>query len=77
MKPVKMSDNNAWFGADEREVRPISVTQWINDNGDPVISTGWMPSEEELKRINEGHPIILDIQGFGMPPVFIRVYEPE
>lgn len=73
MDPCKLKDNNKVFGVDQAGVRPVRATVWQDNEGRSTISVGWVPSEDELRRLNEGWPVIVDVRGTGMPPMRVRV----
>ena len=39
-------------------------------DGAPQVVVAWRPSDEELRRINEGQPIFLSVMG-GLPPHYV------
>lgn len=43
--------------------------------GQRVMSSAWIPTPDELKRLNEGQPIHLHVWGNGHPPVALSVPE--
>lgn len=49
---------------------------WIKGRvieGIPYLSSAWLPTPEELKRLNEGAPVLLTIINATMPPVALEV----
>lgn len=76
MNPVRLSDNNATLGVDQKGVRPVHVTRWKNTEGLPVVSIGWQPDHQELERLLQGLPVIVDVIGYTMQPMVVRVGEP-
>lgn len=57
-----------WDAATHGECAGLAVRQ-----GDYVLETAWIPSEEEKAAIAAGAPIILTIWGMAHPPVSINV----
>lgn len=56
----------------DHEKQGICHTLEIVDH-EGVMYSAWQPSEAELKRLNEGKPIILGIQGTVHPVVCLGV----
>lgn len=48
-------------------------TDTLNHN---VIISAWKPNEDDIKRINAGEPIFLQILGKSMPPVCVYTENP-
>lgn len=42
-------------------------------NGLDTLQSAWVPSPEELQKLNAGQPVILTIIGSGHPPVMLEV----
>lgn len=43
----------------------------VNGPDTPVMITAWVPSEEELKTLNEGKPLFVMILGKQHPPIMV------
>lgn len=42
-------------------------------DADGFMQSAWIPTKDELKRLNDGYPIILGIQGSRHPVVFLAI----
>ena len=67
MEPVKFHGMNTNYTADGCGDLPAAVDK-DPDNGLPVITSVWKPSEEDLKILNEGGCVCLAVYG-QQPPV--------
>ncbi|KFG68693.1 hypothetical protein [Microvirga sp. BSC39] len=47
----------------------------VNGEGTPAMTTAWMPTPEELERLNAGAPVHLTVLGTMHPPVMVEVGE--
>lgn len=56
-------------------LRDGTVHDTVNGPGTPCMETAWLPTPDELERINAGAPIILRILGTSHPPVSVDVGE--
>lgn len=56
---------------EECSALPIRRAQY--EDGTPVIQSFWKPTEEELKNLIAGKPIMLSVWGTRMPPVSLEV----
>ena len=75
MKPVKFKGNNCTFYANDCGDLPAKVNYYKDDTGritGKSIISAWMPTAEELKALNEGKPLFLEVIG-GQPPVSLYV----
>lgn len=48
----------------------------VSGQGTPSMVTAWMPTPDELERLNAGSPVYLRILGTAHPPVMIEVGAP-
>lgn len=55
----------------------LRVRADVYEDGTTTLTSAWMPTPDELKRLNEGLPIHLSIYGTGKghPPVLLSVPE--
>ena len=75
MNSIPLTDATRRLGAPQgwnHETDGICFTLEICDRDGFMIS-GWMPSDAERKRIADGAPIFLHIQGFSHPVVGMTV----
>jgi len=79
MSPVKFEQSNCEFGppSDLHESQCMRIPGFkgqVNNgksvDGAPLVVVAWKPSEEELIRLKEGHPIYLSVIG-GLFPHFL------
>lgn len=47
----------------------------VYDDGTTTLTSAWMPTPDELKRLVAGQPIHLSIYGTRLPPVLLSVPE--
>lgn len=78
MNAIKHHTNNHVFGPpamwDHTKTPCDSLSVTIGgDDDQPCIKSHWMPTADELVKLNAGHPVELSIYGRGMPPVSIGV----
>jgi hypothetical protein len=59
---------------DECHALHVRVAQW-GDTGRIVIQSAWFPTPDELKRLQEGAPVILSIVDNAHPMVALGVGE--
>lgn len=76
MTPIKLNNNP--------ESRVLGPPPGMADCGDLhiVIKDGalmslWLPTPEELKLLNQGAPVCLEVRSRGMPPVRLSVPLPS
>lgn len=75
MRPIQLTNATRRLGAPvnwDHSKDGICHTLDVCDLGGYMISA-WVPSENELKRLNEGKPIFLEIQGTRHPVVSLKV----
>ena len=72
MEPVKFVGMNTNYVADSCDDLPALVEK--QGSGEVCITSVWKPSEEDLKRLNEGGCVCLAVYG-GQPPVSLWVQE--
>ena len=73
MMPVRFDECNTIMKAPkELEGSCNDVPAYVRDEGmgAKVFITGWIPTPEELKDLNDGNPLYLICAG-GMPPVIL------
>jgi len=58
-KPSTMTDE---------ECTPLRAQTGVNQSGFPYFITAWMPNVDDLKAINEGKPIYLNMLGLQFQP---------
>lgn len=75
MTPVSFPQKNFTFtkpaNMTDEECSSLEVYR-----GDGLIISKWIPSEEDLKNLNEGAAMWLTIAGTGMPPVCLQTTIP-
>lgn len=55
------------------ECSALAVTRIQYEDGTPAVASYWLPTGEELARLNEGKPIALVVLGRTHPPLFLAV----
>jgi hypothetical protein len=70
----KHHSNNFTLTAPEGqdEVYDLSVTR-TTVAGHPAIISFWIPNQEELQSLIDGHPVALVILGYSHPPVSVAI----
>lgn len=58
--------------AQEKSVLPLRALKTDID-GTPVVVSAWIPTPDELHRLNQGCAVWLYVQGNTMPPVSLTV----
>lgn len=56
-------------------VRDELINCKVNGESTPVMTTAWLPTPDEIERINAGAAIYLQILGTAHPPVIMQVGE--
>lgn len=56
---------------DECGALPVRRAQY--ENGIPVVQSFWRPTEDELKLLNAGRPVVLSIWGETHAPICMEV----
>lgn len=56
-------------------LRDVLIHDTVTGPGTPAMETAWLPTPDELARLNAGAPVILRVIGTGHPPVMIDVGE--
>ncbi len=59
-------------GISIERVRPLPVKRALYEDGTPTIISYWKPSEEDLKILNSGGCVALNVLGQTMYPVFME-----
>lgn len=54
-------------------IRDEMINCSVNGPETPVMVTAWMPTPDEIERINAGAPIHLRLLGTAHPPVLLEV----
>lgn len=74
MRCHQHSTNNMLLGAPKDMPNCDTVPATMVIDGDVVIvQTFWRPTEDELKRLNDGQSVCLHVWGNSHPPVAITV----
>ncbi len=77
MTPFKHSMCNAELGVSPEQaadgIVPLPYCRGYLEPLTPVVQSFWKPDAEELKAINEGHPILLQVVGRTHPPLLVAV----
>jgi hypothetical protein len=60
------------YAKDQPEYTPLPV--YLQPDG--TVHTCWMPSEEEIRAILAGEPIVIEVLTFGRPLQPLRVFVP-
>jgi hypothetical protein len=63
-KPSDMSDE---------ECKPLHVRRCTDESGYAIMQSAWFPSPDELKRMQEGAPVIFTVYGTVHPPIWLDV----
>lgn len=75
---IQHPSNNRVLGAPAgvpiEECRALFITDTAM-NGAHAIASFWKPSPEELALLNAGKPVVLIVQGYTHPPLFVGVEE--
>lgn len=78
MRWIQHPSNNDVLGApkgwDQSQLPcgAIPITR-TDCHGHEMVCTYWMPTAEELAKLNEGQPVVLAVMGTTMPPVGLTV----
>ena len=54
-------------------VRDETINDTVNGSGTPCMVTAWLPTPDELERINAGAPVHVRILGTAHPPIMVEV----
>ena len=54
-------------------LRDTVITCTVGGTGTPAMETAWLPTPDEIARINAGAPVILRVIGTAHPPVMLEV----
>ena len=82
MTPVEFKGQNKVYTKpknwDEKDgdCGDLPVFEGQDTLGHRVIVSAWKPSEEDLKALNEGKPLYLQIVGVAQPPVALFTENP-
>lgn len=57
----------------ENTVAPLAVRDVIYPDGQRAVMSAWIPTPEELIKLNAGEPVYLVVMGRSMPPCYIGV----
>ncbi len=80
MNPVTFPESNFRYtrpsNMTHEECGDLDVWKGKDDNDYPRIVSKWMPSEEELKKLNAGEGIYLDMMAITQCPVSLIVGSP-
>lgn len=83
MKPVAFKGANKvytspknWEEEKDGKCGDLPVFEGTDSRGHNVIVSAWQPSEKDLKRLNEGKPLFLQIVGIAQPPVALYTDNP-
>lgn len=57
-------------------LRDVVISSTVDGPEPPAMETAWLPSPDEIARINAGAPVILRVLGTAHPPVMVDVGEP-
>lgn len=80
MIPVRTEEMKSTLAAPagyESSCAALPVLFTKNPDGQVVIVSAWMPTEKELKDLNEGKPVLLFVYGVTHPMVALGVMEVE
>lgn len=76
MKPVEFEQQDIILGPPPDMERGtcggLPIRRLTNDIG-PTMESYWKPSAEDLKMLNEGGHVRLNVYGHGHPPVWVDV----
>lgn len=65
-----LGKSQGYLGLPLRDVLLIST---VDGPQTPAMETAWLPTPDEIERINSGAPVILRIIGSAHPPVMVEV----
>ncbi len=71
MDPMRIHGQTRVVGLDQR-YRPLPIVDIVTE-GVPYMLTVWHPTEDEMRRLNEGCHVQLSVMGTVHPPVKIDV----
>lgn len=54
-------------------LKDVLLNTTVDGPTTPAMETAWLPTPDEIERINAGAPVILRILGVTHPPVMIEV----
>lgn len=54
-------------------LRDVLVSSTTDGPHTPAMETAWLPTPDEIERINAGAPVILRVLGTSHPPVMVEV----
>ena len=57
-------------------LRDVVINSTVGGPETPAMETAWVPTPDEIARINAGAPVILRVLGTAHPPVMVDVGEP-
>lgn len=55
------------------DVAPLAIRDVVYEDGTRAVMSAWMPTPEELARLNAGEPVYLILFGTTMPPAYVGV----
>ena len=68
---------NATDGMKILGVGDLRVIRYTDENGVPHVQSHWKPSEEELKMLNEGARVSVDLWGISHAPIYVCAHRNE
>ena len=54
-------------------LKDVLINSTVDGPETPAMETAWLPTPDEIERINAGAPVILRVLGTAHPPVMIEV----
>jgi hypothetical protein len=57
-------------------VRDETITCTVGGPETPAMVTAWLPTPEELAKLNAGAPVHVRLLGTGHPPIMVEVGDP-
>ena len=58
-------------------LRDVLINSTVDGPETPAMETAWLPTPDEIERINAGAPVILCVIGVAHPPVMVSVGQPS
>lgn len=58
-------------------LKDVLINSSVDGPETPAMETAWLPTPDEIERINAGAPVILCVLGVVHPPVMVTVGQPS
>lgn len=60
-------------GVPIEECSALAITRIVYPGGEPAVASYWMPTADEIARLNAGKAVAVVLMGHTHPPLFLAV----